>query len=196
MLVDPYGNRLQTANAIQISNGKIVDGVGKFEYLVEACDPCEADACTYSINGVRVSDFITPDFYVPNPVAGARYSFNGTITQPRQVLRGGYISWVNPANNTMEQILLLGAEPVLKNLGPATGASLRAFVDAAMWSLIEKHKLQPAKKTLSARRAYRAALESAARERAKYYLGGDVGGGAQTRMGGNGEHSPPGRPAA
>ena len=30
------------------------DGAGRFEYLVEACDPCEADACT--IDGIAVSD--------------------------------------------------------------------------------------------------------------------------------------------
>jgi hypothetical protein len=31
------------------------DGTGGSEYLVEACDPCEADA--YTIDGIAVSDF-------------------------------------------------------------------------------------------------------------------------------------------
>ena len=103
MLVDPNGNRLQTATAIQIKEGRIVDGVGKFEYLVEACDPCEADSSTYTINGVRVSDFITPDFYDPAPSNAVQYSFNGTLTTPRQLLPGGYISFVDPHSNELEQ---------------------------------------------------------------------------------------------
>ena len=43
MLVDPYGNRLHSSQSIEIVGGKIKDGTGEFEYLVEACDPCEAD---------------------------------------------------------------------------------------------------------------------------------------------------------
>jgi hypothetical protein len=43
MLIDPYGNRLQAPTAMWISNGQIVEVDGKFEYLVEACDPCEAN---------------------------------------------------------------------------------------------------------------------------------------------------------
>src|SRR5271163_1215271 len=43
MLVDPYGNRLQNSTSIEIQGDKIVDGTGEFAYLVEACDPCEAD---------------------------------------------------------------------------------------------------------------------------------------------------------
>ncbi len=169
MLIDPNGNRLQTATAIKIAHDKIVDGVGKFEYLVEACDPCEADNCTYPINGVRVSDFITPDFYDPDPVPGGRYSFNGSVTKPREILPGGYISWVDPATNELQQILWLEANPVLNNLGPATGASLRSFVDAKMGPLIQKHKSKPSRKVSRDRSDYREALEAAARARAKHY---------------------------
>src|SRR5580658_7702408 len=43
MLVDPYGNRRQNSTSIDIKGGKIQDGTGEFAYLVEACDPCEAD---------------------------------------------------------------------------------------------------------------------------------------------------------
>src|SRR5580658_1664398 len=43
MLVDPYGNRMQSSVAIEIVGGKIQDGTGQFGYLLEACDPCEAN---------------------------------------------------------------------------------------------------------------------------------------------------------
>ncbi len=60
MLVDPYGNRLQSSVAMEIKGKKIVDGTGQYGYLVESCDPCEDDKYGYTINGVVVSDFITP----------------------------------------------------------------------------------------------------------------------------------------
>ncbi len=169
MLVDPNGNRLQTATAIQIADDKIVDGVGKFEYLVEACDPCEADASTYTINGIRVSDFITPDFYDPSPSTAVQYSFNGTLTKPRQILPGGYISFVDPNSSELQQILWLGPKPELRDLGPATGSSLRAFVDGKTRNLAHKHLHGPSKKTAASRHAYRERLKEAARARAKHY---------------------------
>jgi hypothetical protein len=62
---------------------------------VEACDPCEDNSYAYTINGVRVSHFITPHFYDPLVTSGTRYSLTGAIKGPRQILPGGYISWVN-----------------------------------------------------------------------------------------------------
>src|SRR5580658_2975651 len=63
MLVDPSGNRMQSSVAIEIVGNKVQDTTGQFNYLVEACDPCEANNYGYEINGVLVSDFITPHFY-------------------------------------------------------------------------------------------------------------------------------------
>ncbi len=88
MLVDPYGNKMQSSNAIEIVGGKIQDGTGQFNYLVEACDPCEANNYGYTINGVLVSDFITPHFYDPVVTPGTRYSFTGALKAPRQILPG------------------------------------------------------------------------------------------------------------
>jgi hypothetical protein len=70
MLLDPYGNRLQSSVEIEIKANKIVDGTGQYGYLVEACDPCEDDKFGYTINGVVVSDFITPHFYDPMVTPG------------------------------------------------------------------------------------------------------------------------------
>ena len=75
MLVDPYGNKLQSSQSIEIVGGSIQDGTGELEYLVEACDPCEADKYAYPIQGIAVSDFITPRFYDPVVTPGTRYSF-------------------------------------------------------------------------------------------------------------------------
>jgi hypothetical protein len=62
---------------------------------VEACDPCEANNYGYQIQGTLVSDFITPHFYDSVETPGSPYSFTGAIKRPRQILPGGYISFVN-----------------------------------------------------------------------------------------------------
>jgi hypothetical protein len=171
MLVDPNGNRLQTSNSIEIANDKIQDGTGRFEYLVEACDPCEADAYTYMIDGIAVSDFITPHFYDPDVTPDARYSFTGAVEHPRQVLPGGYISWVDPATNEMQQILWVDPNqpPVLRNLGPATGVSLRLFIECQTYHK-SREKRQALKPEVKAKRvAYQEALVAAATARASHY---------------------------
>ena len=109
MCVDPYGDRLVTARAVK-------PGQGRVEYLVEVCDPCEAVA--YEIDGVAVSDFYTPRYFDPAPRAGVRYCHTGAITRPRQVLRGGYLSWRVPATGEWwQQLWLDGPRPVFRNLG-------------------------------------------------------------------------------
>jgi len=144
MLVDPYGNRLQNSNSIEIVKGKIQDGNSQFGYLVEACDPCEADKYAYAISGIAVSDFITPHFYDPIVTTGTRYSFTGAIKHPREILPGGYISWVNHATNEMQQLLWVDpGPPVIKSLGPAQGASLRVWVDGKMRNSTPKDVFRP-----------------------------------------------------
>jgi hypothetical protein len=168
MLVDPAGNRLQTSRAIAISGNGVADTTGEFDYLVEACDPCEDNQFAYSINGIAVSDFITPNFYDPVVTSGTRYSFGGNIKAPRQVLTGGYISFVNPATDHMEQILLLTSPPQLVDLGPADGASLRVFVDGHTHpKVVKDHK--PNKSLTTWCREHRAKRAEAALKRGESY---------------------------
>ncbi len=168
MLVDPAGNRLQTSRAIEIVGDATQDAVGEFEYLVEACDPCEANQYAYSIQGIAVSDFITPHFYDPVVASGTRYSFGGNIQKPRQVLPGGYISFANPQSDELQQILFLGSKPELRTLGPASGLSLRAFVDGHTNELV--HKSRKPNQALAKRcKAHREIVEAAAMQRRKFY---------------------------
>ena len=178
MLVDPYGNRLQNSTSIEIKAGKIQDGTGEFAYLVEACDPCEADRYSYAIQGVAVSDFLTPHFYDPVKTPGTRYSFTGAIEQPRQILPGGYISWVNQEEDEMQQLLWVDPDspPTIKNLGPPpSGTSLRVWIDNTMHSKYGKTTVRSEKgKALSAsvrkrHAAKRDSLERIAEARAKMY---------------------------
>jgi hypothetical protein len=173
MLVDPYGNRLQTSTAIGVSGHRVKDGVGKFEYLVEACDPCEANKYAYQIDGVMVSDFITPSFYDLASPPNARYSFTGAIKSPRELLPGGYISWVDPKTNDMQQILWVDPNkpPQTNNLGPAPkGMSLREFVESKTYQEVRDKRESAGKAVIATRKKFRADLEAVARIRAKHYV--------------------------
>jgi hypothetical protein len=133
MLIDPYGNKVQSSVAIEIVNGKIQDGTGQFGYLVELADPCESDQYGYTVNGVAVSDFITPRFYDPLETPGTRYSFTGAIKAPRQVLPGGYISWINSEEDKWQQLQYIDPNkpPTIVDLGPADSRrSLREWIDS------------------------------------------------------------------
>ena len=157
MLVDPSGNRMQSSRAIEIVDGKIQDGTGQFNYLVEACDPCEANNYGYAIQGILLSDFLTPHFYDPIVTPGTRYSFTGALTAPRQVLSGGYISFVNQETDEWQQVLYVDPSepPTINDLGPATGKSMRGWVDG--------HMAQP-----RLRRAQHHAIHNVAPERVKW----------------------------
>lgn len=85
------------------------------------------------MNGLLVSDFFTPHFYDPVASAGVRYSFGGHIPGPRQILRGGYISWHEPVSDHWWQQIWFGTpEPRFRDLGQLTAraGSLRAAIDA------------------------------------------------------------------
>ncbi|MBV8988899.1 MAG: hypothetical protein JO372_10105, partial [Solirubrobacterales bacterium] len=64
---------------------------GLVDYLVEVCDPCEGSG--YEINGVPVSDFVTPEYYETTATPGTRHNFLGTIERRFGLLANGYISW-------------------------------------------------------------------------------------------------------
>jgi hypothetical protein len=170
MLVDPSGNRLQTSTEIKVVGNKIEDGTGTFEYLVEVCDPCEDPKYGYQINGILVSDFLTPHFYDSNARSDARFSFTGALKAPREILPGGYISWTDPHTSEMQQLLYTGPRPQIKTLGLATGASLRVFVDGHTRHHVHQTRKSPGQKIVAARKAHRSAYEEIAHERAKHYV--------------------------
>ena len=110
MLADPFGNRFVASDSIK-------PGQGRVNYLVEVCDPSEAINFAYKINGVLVSDFYTPNYFDPVTAPGIRYSFSGKIQQPKQLLKGGYISWMLPETGEWWQANLFGSEISYSSLG-------------------------------------------------------------------------------
>ena len=124
MLADPFGSRL-------IAGPSPMPEQSRVEFLVEVCDPCQADAFAYTINGIMVSDFYTPKYFDPVVASGVRYSFSGAVTEPRQVLNGGYLSWRDPTSGDWHQANRFSGALQFKNFGQIqpTGGSLRAMID-------------------------------------------------------------------
>ena len=85
MIVDPYGDRTQEADAIV--------GEGKVSYLKEICDPCQHLMFAKEINGHLVSDFYTPEYFEKGAWNKGPFSAYKSITKPLEILPGGYICW-------------------------------------------------------------------------------------------------------
>jgi hypothetical protein len=96
MLADPWINW-----CAQGSDGRV--------YALEVCDAVEADALAYEIDGVLVSDFITPSWF--EPAQADRMDFKRRISRPLQLASGGYISVLNPAGG-WTQIAAQGTAPI------------------------------------------------------------------------------------
>jgi len=123
MLADPFGNRL-------VPSFSLKDDQGRTSYLVEVCDPCEGAPFAYTSNGVLVSDFYTPNFFDPQAAPGVRYDFTGNIEEPRQVLDGGYISWLEPGTNEWWQLQYFDDQQRFVNLGSLENErNLREAID-------------------------------------------------------------------
>jgi hypothetical protein len=124
MLVDPSGNRTAATNSPKPNQGRVL-------VLVEACDPSEAAKFGYTVNGVLVSDFYTPRFFDPVQSDGVQYSFTGAITEPLQVLDGGYMSWWDPQSKHVFQLFVNGNQKKFEDRGalPPGFGTLRSFSD-------------------------------------------------------------------
>jgi len=123
MLVDPFGNRFQLGPDPRPNQSKT-----QVRYLVEVCDPCAAATNGYEIDGIRVADFCTPNFYDAKGKRKARYSFTGAVTKPFQVLPDGYITWQEVETGRWWQKLFLGGKVTVRDLGILGGNEAESAV--------------------------------------------------------------------
>lgn len=147
MIADPRGDRL-------------VDGPGigshlthrRVKYLVEVCDPCLV--FHYVIDGVEVSDFVTPDYYRTD---GTAVDFLRLLRQPLEVRPGCSLSWQDPDDGHWHQLRAdgtLARSP--RRVDPARSARQdreRAFPGDA-----GRHALLGAGRSAGRRRGARASL--------------------------------------
>jgi len=121
MLVDPFGKRITAGQSPMKEQDRV-------EFLVEPCDPSEAVEFAYVIDGITVSDFYTPKYFstVKNPAD--RYSHTGAITEPRDVLKGGYLSWHDPvSDHWFQETFFDGNKPKFRDLGVFSAAAGKNF---------------------------------------------------------------------
>ena len=125
MLIDPAGNSLYAAP----SPDKADDGK-EVQILDEVCDPCEDPSFGIEVDGVTLSDFITPGYGTGNE---GPYDAAGKLTAPREVAINGYISWID--EHVWKQATRFAGQGFqVRVLGPAgqaknEGKSLREWVD-------------------------------------------------------------------
>ena len=122
MLVDPFSRRT-------VPGQSPMPGQNRVDFLVEVSDPCQA--VSYSINGIPVSDFYTPNYFDPVTNSAVRYSFTGSITAPRQVLRGGYLIWFDQVSGHWFRQSFFGSQPRIRDIGVLTtgpGLNFRSLI--------------------------------------------------------------------
>ena len=69
-------------------------------YALEVCDAVEADELGYTIDGVLVSDFITPAWY--EPTSADCLDFKKHVSKELELARGGYISVFDPTGGWIQ----------------------------------------------------------------------------------------------
>jgi hypothetical protein len=146
LVVDPFArNLIQGPSPEQEESGDTA------LFLAEICDPCQGfpeSRIHYLVNGIEMSDFVTPEYYTSN--GPGRYSFNGLLTQPRSLLPGGYFTWQDPTSRNWKSMFATEDGTEITNLGTTIrfpNVHLRGFVDRAMTEKINKsHKAKKAGK--------------------------------------------------
>jgi hypothetical protein len=78
------------------------------DYLLEICDPCQSGtyAYPYSVDGrddpIWLSDFVLPEYFQKGSQS-SRFSFNGSVTRPFQILPHGCLTWGDPRTKGLWQ---------------------------------------------------------------------------------------------
>jgi hypothetical protein len=102
MLVDPDINR---AVFVRTDNNNLF-------YAYEICDQCEMEQDGYLVDGVLVSDFVFPSWFQSLHAPGrTQFDVMQKITQPFELLAGGYISVYNVGSGNGWQQLNAAAMP-------------------------------------------------------------------------------------
>jgi hypothetical protein len=114
MLADPWINW-----CAQGSDGRI--------YALEVCDAVEADRLGYEIDGVLVSDFITPAWF--EATQADRVDFKRRILKPLQLASGGYTSVLDKSGGWTQ----VAAQGESAASIPAGSRRQRRNLDKAEW---------------------------------------------------------------
>jgi hypothetical protein len=94
------------------------EGYNEVEYVEEVSDA--TNGRHYEIDGVKVSNFITPNYWDLTKTEGIKYDFMGLLTEPRQLVEGGYMSFTDNLGNYYTAFKEKGKIFIRKILGDAS----------------------------------------------------------------------------
>lgn len=83
MMGDPDVNKVATV--------ELADTHKTRQYMYENCDAVEA--LSYKIGNTLVSDFVTPQWFIPSSHIGTQFDYLNKVSTPFQLLEGGYIGY-------------------------------------------------------------------------------------------------------
>jgi hypothetical protein len=83
MMADPDTN--------QSASVELADTHRLRQYAYENCDACETQS--YKIGSTMVSDFVTPQWFIPSSPTTTQFDYMKKISQPFQLLEGGYLQY-------------------------------------------------------------------------------------------------------
>ena len=78
-------------------------------HTYEACDAVER--LSYRIDGIQVSDFVTPSYFTPGEAPGRRNDFLGVAVRSFGVTRNSHISFFNLATGRFDTVIGRDAPP-------------------------------------------------------------------------------------
>ncbi len=114
MLADPWINW-----CAESPDGKL--------FALEVCDAVEADSLGYEIDGVMLSDFITPSWF--EPTEADRFDFMKRVSKQLELAPGGYISVLDPKKGwTQLSAKTLNSSPI-----PSGSRRSRRAMDKSEW---------------------------------------------------------------
>lgn len=154
MLVNPFGTRMFPGQSPDTTQGQV-------NFIAEVCDACNAES--YTVDGIAVSEFCTPNYFDSEANAAVRYSCKNRITQPHQVLNGGYLWWLDPVSTHLFRLSVVGDNSQIDDFGThaVTGLSLRSVIYLNTPEAIDAR--QPTAETLAAHAEARGQVRAAAR---------------------------------
>src|SRR5215472_6540310 len=145
MIADPRGDRLMEGPEFGscLTNRRV-------RYLVEVCEPCRT--FHYVIDGVDVSDFVTPDYYRAD---GTAVDFLRLLRRPLEVRSGCSLAWQDPDDGHWHQkradgVLARSSTPIDQSRGARQDRE-HAFPEDA-----DRHALLGARPSAGRRRGARA----------------------------------------
>jgi hypothetical protein len=100
-------------------------------YAYEVCDPVEGDV--YAIDGVQVSDFVTPEYFEIDPPPESRFDHLGLLTAPFTLRPGGYMSVLPIGKSARWKQIFGDAAPALRVEAKPGGRRSRRMLPRRQW---------------------------------------------------------------